>query len=404
MISKTVRLRNCLAFLSLTLLWSNALLPLPVLRTLLCEVPISLGGGASLSDIALSECGSFSGAAALAKGRGASHGKSAKRMGNTAGDATSPDLATMQKQALQCYMQRNYVEAARLFADCVKKKPRDASLQYYLGTAALYADDIDTAEHALCRVVVMTSPESDWNKLALKTLTDWKRQFHSIKPYSQLENGELMRWDKSKGPIKVWIADGLQLPPGYVGPELTVEKCRTLYSLFDKPGFFEHLSRVEHYVPNYADIVRAGINDWAWVAAEGIIKYEFVDDPRKADVLYFWCPQSGADSVGRTYYPWTGVSRPRAIVHVETDYLRKWGARAPSELRQTSAHEFGHVLGLQQHSPAIDDVMAGKGKTISWRECAQYSAASPVNRNDFVTLRALYELPPDVLFETLGSK
>lgn len=345
-----------------------------------------------------------SGAAALAKGRVASHGKSARRVGNTAGDAASPDLATMQKQALQCYMQRNYVEAARLFADCVKKKPRDASLQYYLGTAALFADDIDTAEHALCRVVVMTSPESEWNKLALKTLTDWKRQFHSIKPYSQLEDGELMRWDKSKGPIKVWIADGLQLPPGYVGPELTVEKCRTLYSLFDKPGFFERLSRVEHYVPNYADIVRAGINDWAWVAAEGIIKYEFVDDPRKADVLYFWCPQSGADSVGRTYYPWTGVSRPRAIVHVETDYLRKWGARAPSELRQTSAHEFGHVLGLQQHSPALDDVMAGKGKTISWREKAQYSAASPVNRNDFVTLRALYELPPDNLFETLGSK
>lgn len=321
----------------------------------------------------------------------------------SSGSATA-DLDKLQQKALQLYMVRNYSEACKLFQECVKKKPGDASLQYYLAVSALYSNEMEIAEHALCRVVVMTDPSSEWGKLAAQALKDWKKQFHSIRPYSQLEDGKLMRWDKSKGEIKVWIADGFQLPSGFVGPDLTVEKCRTLYSMFDRPGFFERLSRVDHYAPSYASILKEGINDWAWVQAEGIIKFKFVDDPRKADVLYFWCPQSGADSVGRTFYPWTGVARARCIVHVETEYLRKWGAQAPAQLRQTSAHEFGHVLGLRQHSSESSDVMCGHGVTVSWRERAQYSNISPVTRNDFVTLRALYELPPDDLFLPLGEK
>jgi hypothetical protein len=314
------------------------------------------------------------------------------------------DIDKLQQKALQAYMVRNYAEACKLFQECVKKKPGDASFQYYLAVSALSSNQMEIAEHALCRVVVMTDPASEWGKLAAQALKDWKKQFSSIRPYSQLENGKLMRWDKSQGEIKIWIADGLQLPPGFVGPDLTVDKCRTLYSMFDRPGFFEHLSRVEHYVPSYASIIKEGINDWAWVAAEGIVKFKFVDDPRKADVLYFWCPQSGGDSVGRTYYPWTGVARARCIVHVETEYLRKWGAQTPKQLRQTSAHEFGHVLGLGQHSSESSDVMCGHGVTVSWRERAQYSNISPVTRNDFVTLRALYELPPDDLFLPLAEK
>ncbi len=73
----------------------------------------------------------------------------------------------------------------------------------------------------------------------MKSLKQWRREFHGIEPYSQVENGKLMRWEKGKGPIKVWVSDGLQLPRGFVGPELDPNKCKALYEMFDRPSFFQ---------------------------------------------------------------------------------------------------------------------------------------------------------------------
>jgi len=312
------------------------------------------------------------------------------------------NIEALQKKAFACYLQRNYVEATKLFKECFALDPGDVSVNYYLGASALFSNDVKTAEHALCRVVVMSPPNSEFGNLAMKSLKQWRTEFHGIEPYSEVENGKLMRWEKGKGPIKVWISDGLQLPRGCVGPELDVDKCKSLYSMFQRPGFFRQLETVVHYVPQYREIVKSGISDWGWVAAEGIISFEFVDDPTKADVLYFWCPESGSGSVGRTFYPWTRTPNARCIVHIETEYLRKWGSRVPTELRKTSAHEFGHVLGLSQHSSNIDDVMSGQGKTVSYREMTSYSTNSAVTKNDYATLRALYELPAGDTYTTLG--
>lgn len=314
----------------------------------------------------------------------------------------APSVAALQKKAFTFYVQRNYVEATKLFKQCFALAPEDVSVNFYLGAAALYANDVKTAEHALCRVVVMTPPNSEFSNLAIKSLKQWRTQFHGIEPYSQIENGKLMRWEKGKGPIKIWVSNGLQLPRGFVGPELDSDKCKSLYSMFQRPGFFNQLETVVHYVPQYRDMVKNGINDWGWVAGEGIVSFEFVEDPTRADVLYFWCPESGNGSVGRTYYPWTMTSNARCIVHIETEYLRKWGSRVPTELRKTSAHEFGHVLGLSQHSTNIDDLMSGQGKTVSYREMTSFSSNTAVTKNDYATLRALYELPAGDLYTTLG--
>ncbi len=345
--------------------------------------------------------------AALAKPTAAKKaaGKGRSAAAKAGGGAANVDIEALQKQALAAYMKRDFALAKELFQKCVAGKGRDVSLQYYLGVSALYAGDFDLAERALCRVVVMTPPQNQFSQLAAKTLQDWK-QFGKIKPYSQLQDGRLVRWCNAKEPgekskvktIKIWVADGLQLPAGYVGEELTSDKCKNLYGMFRRPGFFEGLGRVVHYISGYRDVVIKGINDWKWVAPLGIVDFEFVDDPRRADVLYFWCPRSGGDSVGRTYHSWTGTSNSVCIVHIETEYLRRWGARWSKELRDTSCHEFGHVLGLG-HSDNEMDVMCGHGIRVSYRAKVEYSDASPVTRNDFVSLRALYELPGDAEFE-----
>jgi len=337
----------------------------------------------------------FAGSPSKAKGKSMHH--------SVRSGGGNPDV--LGQQAISAYQRRDFAHAYDLFKQCAKLEPRDSSFQFYLGMSALQLSKYDDAEHALCRVIVMSSPDSEFATIAKQTFKSWKAQFHGIQPYSQVTNSDLMRWDKSKGPIKVWVSNGLQLPEGYRGPELTNEKCKYLYSLIDRADFTQKLTGVEHYFPEYQQIVKDGINDWGWIKEEGMGSIELVDDPRKADVVYYWCAQWGGGHVGMVFYPWRNNDSARCIAIIETEYLRQLGQRASRELRKTSAHEFGHILGLNVHSDNPDDVMYGApGRAMTWMESKQYSLASSVSRNDFVTLRALYELPPDQTFEPRGAQ
>lgn len=340
------------------------------------------------------------GRASKSPARGAQHkaaiGKKAKK--------PSPDQMALEKSALTAFQTGRYGEAEKLFKEAEKENGGDVSVQYYLAISALYAGDMKEAEMALCRVIIMADPESEFGVNARQTLKNYSRQFGVEHPYTQRDPLGILRWDTKKYPIKIWVSNGLVLPKGYIGPQLTGDNVHDLYPMLSTNSFYARLATVEHYVPTYRDVVKQGINDWNFLCAEGLVKFEIVEDPTIADVLIFWCPESGAGSVGRTYYPDLRYEGCRAIIHIETEYMRIWGARATMELRHTAAHEFGHVLGITIHSHDVDDLMHDAGKTISWEESKQYSAASPITRNDYVTLRAIYQLPADQLFEPIPVK
>lgn len=311
------------------------------------------------------------------------------------------DEVELLKTAMASFQAGRYGEAEKLFKQCEKMNAGDVSIQYYLAISSLYAGDMSEAEMALCRVIVMADPEGEFGINAKQTMKNYSKQLGLEHPYPQRDPLGTRIWDTKKHPIKVWVSDGLQLPKGYIGPELTGENVHDLYPMLSRNSFYTKLATVEHYTPTYRDMVKQGINDWNFVCAEGMVKFEFVEDPTIADVLYFWCPESGVGSVGRTYYPDLRYEGARGIVHIETQYLREWGARAPMELRATSAHEFGHMLGITIHSQDVDDLMHDTGKQYTWLETRQYSAASPITRNDYVTLRALYQIPADTLYEPI---
>lgn len=46
--------------------------------------------------------------------------------------------------------------------------------------------------------------------------------------------------------------------------------------------------------------------------------------------------------------------------------------------------------------------VSGQGKTVSYREMTSFSSNTAVTKNDYATLRAVYELPAGDLYSTLG--
>lgn len=307
------------------------------------------------------------------------------------------NLENEKRNAFELLESRKFKEAALLFNRCGALDPNDPSVQYYLGISSLYADDYKTAEHAFCRTVVMTSVDNTFSKNALLYLKKYQ-QFKNIAPYSQSSVSGLSRWNRSGAPIKIHVTNGLKFPKGYSGGDMTVDTCKKLYPYLIKPEFFKRLSTANDYKGEYKSAVMTGINAWSAIMKDSRIKFQYTDDPCKADILFVWCEEEGRGAVGRTYYPWQGVKNARAIIHIETKFAKTWGGHGSREITHTAMHEFGHALGLQNHSQNAKDIMYDHGTGVD--ENDSYSAAR-YNRpsiNDFVTLRALYELPTTDLY------
>jgi len=307
------------------------------------------------------------------------------------------NLENEKRAALKLLEQRKFKEAALLFNRCQALDPSDPSVQYYLAVSALYSDDFKTAEHAFCRTVVMTSADNTFSKNALLHLKKYQ-EFKGMVPYSQASQTGLTRWNRSGAPIKIHVTNGLKFPKGYSGGDMTVDTCKKLYPYLMKPEFFKKLSTTNDYRGEYKSAVMTGINAWSSIMRDSRIKFQYTDDPCKADILFIWCEVEGRGAVGRTYYPWQGVPNARVIIHIETKFAKTWGNLASREITHTAMHEFGHALGLQNHSQNANDIMYDHGTGVDENDSYKASKYNRPSMSDYATLRALYELPTSDLY------
>lgn len=307
------------------------------------------------------------------------------------------NLANEKRNAFRLLEERKFKESAIVFKNCAALDSKDPSVHYYLGVSSLYAEDFNTAEHAFCRTVVMTLPDNEFSKNALRYLKKFQ-QFRSEKPYSQQDSYGLSRWDRSRGPIKVHVTNGLKFPHGYSGIDLTAETTKKLYPYLKKPEFFKRLSTAGDYRAEFRSAVMTGINAWSVYLKDCRINMQYVDDPTKADILFVWCEVEGRGAAGRTFSPWTMTKDTRCIVHIETAFTKTLGNYAMRELTHVAMHEFGHALGLQNHSMNEDDVMYDRAKWVDENDTYKAARYNRPSRNDYVTLRALYELPVPNLY------
>lgn len=298
--------------------------------------------------------------------------------------------------ALAAYKQKNFDDAIAKFTEASKLNPLDPSIQYYLGLSAMHKGDYKLAEKALSRVVVISPPKSSYAINAQRCFDSRRKEFERVKPYSCVgAGGKFWRWAKESMPVRVYLSAGHELPKGYIGNELNSGKLKDLGKWLRDPKFVRELKPLRHYREEYGSAVRNGLNDWAWANAEGVVRYQIVDNPSRAQILVFYCSTLPGGIPATIAY-----SEKRGepiIVQFPVEYFYKLPVHQwPTIIRSIAGHEFGHAFGLQ-HSEFKRDLMFPTDKINFVHRGTDQTGPNIVTNSDAATLRALYDLPAPVL-------
>lgn len=295
----------------------------------------------------------------------------------------------LSQQGLKAYKAKQFKEANKLFARAALLNPRDASLQYYASLSAFQAGDTQTGKASLSRLFLSQTSHSPYMNPALELAKRYGVNAHS---YYALKNGMHTIWSRRQMPLKIYISNGLALPDAYRGKNLSVQQLSDLQDWLRKPGAVQSLKQCPGYQSGFATQVKSGLGEWNWAMQERIITFQFVNNPLDANILVFWSPGFPQPSqAGQTLYMVRNTESRPVIIELRTDFSPYSSAVAGQSIRNAAAHEFGHAIGIQCHSPSGKDLMSN---WQYWSEGSSYH----ITENDKETLRALYSVTPTQTF------
>ena len=186
---------------------------------------------------------------------------------------------------------------------------------------------------------------------------------------------KLVRWESRFMPLKVWISPGKKLSDKPISQINQTRPQEVLGLLKSDPGF-SSLQQCAGWTPGMNSAAQVGIEQWKEFQNEGLFAFDFVDDPTMANILLFWSDGfTGDEGTG-------GVSTGGNTVAVLYDANEVRNREAASggqplqgtpviielradesfdKLQGRAAHEFGHALGIKEHSPFNQDLMCVNG-------------------------------------------
>lgn len=205
-------------------------------------------------------------------------------------------------------------------------------------------------------------------------------------------NGALVRWERSRMPLKIWISPGQKLPevPYAALQDTRVGQVADLLKDIDQ---MVALPTVKGWTPTANEMVANGFEQWREFENEGLISFGFVEDPREAQILVFFTDRfAGSEGPGGTSTHGMTIARMLPANEIKA-WEAKNGRQHPQwpivmelvigedlgKLQAEAAHEFGHALGIKAHSPYREDLM---------HENRIVELLSP---NDKATIRWLYK-------------
>ncbi len=203
----------------------------------------------------------------------------------------------------------------------------------------------------------------------------------------------LVRWQRNRMPLLVWISPGLKLPDEPVESLQNVRPSQ-VHEMLKSETPFSDLQEAKGWTPETNYLVASGIDQWKQFESEGLIKFGYTTDPKQAHILVFFVDQfQGAAGPGGTNVG--GNTCAKIFTADEARILASQGLSMavvielstsvnyePEKMQAASAHEFGHALGIKAHSPYRDDIMFENRNVTTLSE------------GDKNTLRFLYKAQP----------
>ena len=207
---------------------------------------------------------------------------------------------------------------------------------------------------------------------------------------------KLVHWEAKYMPLRIWISPGKKLVEEPIS-QINAQRPQEVLALLKADPTFSSLGPCSDWSPAMNSAVKSGIEQWREFQNEGLFSFEFVDDPRQANIFVFWTDRfvgdegaGGVSTAGNTVAVLYDINEVRSK---EASY----GGQLPGtpviielrannetydKLQARAAHEFGHALGIKEHSPFNQDLMCVNG------------IANTLSPSDKATVRWLYRQRP----------
>lgn len=230
-------------------------------------------------------------------------------------------------------------------------------------------------------------------------------------PYPQFRsNYGVIRWIGDQMPLKVYVSRGQTLD-GIIDPDLGAPMTNVdsrakwpalVASVASNPQQMQSLPQAVGFVPEHYQAAMEGISMWKAFEREGLFSFQFTDDPGEADIYVFWTNHFvnklglglfANDIRGYTSkesFPYKAImSGAQAQFKPVVTLLRTTegnGQPMPlGKMKASAAHEFGHAMGIEEHSTNPNDLMS------------LYYGHGVISPSDAATIRYLYHLTPDLI-------
>lgn len=220
----------------------------------------------------------------------------------------------------------------------------------------------------------------------------------------------IIRWIPDQMPLRVWVSNGLAidqiLDPQLGAPYTNVDAVNQwpdfVANVLQNPQQLNSLPQAEGFVPQHRQAAMEGINYWKRFEKEGLLSFEFTDDPMEADIHVFFVHHFvnklglglfASDIRGYTSkncFPYQAILQGKKAnfrpVVVLLRCTEKQGQSMPlDKMRAAAGHEMGHALGIDGHSKNPGDLMS------------MYYGNGVLSASDIATIRHLYKSTPDLI-------